>query len=473
MVAVRGIINPTRLSSLVRPVSYDWTIYTQQASRKISSLTETETKIIKTYNECSTPHYQKLPIVFKKGNGIKLETVSGSTYFDMNMAYAASRWGHGPIPSEIIESSHGTIPSQAMHTQSLSEALSLTNTLFSKLIFNPNQEQTKVLILNTGGEIVDSAQQTFKRMYGPENTVIFIPIGNFNGRREFANRSNDSDVTVGVNNNQLNIDNQRRCFIEFNNIEQLDLAVKLAQKKGLNSAILLELIQGEGGVEPINKDYSQQISALQQNSDLFIIADEVQTWGAFPSKNFGAASHFYGIQPNMFLAAKCISPFVPVSIGVMTNTTAKNGVYNEGGTFSGNPLAANSLKYGLNKAFQDLGNGQSNLDLLYKRGSERLQVIQKAIQNNPFIEQVRGIGSMGGIVCKDEASANYYHDLLLNSGRYLNDKDNICGIIQKVAGKVGNQRIIRCTTGLGSEQSEKQLQNHLSILLSEPDLFPK
>ncbi|MDA1354285.1 MAG: aminotransferase class III-fold pyridoxal phosphate-dependent enzyme [bacterium] len=359
---------------------------------------------IKLYEDNATGHYgDKAPVVVDIANsrGLSLTDTDGNRYLDMSMAYStAAVTGYTGAPRDLIDlmSQGSVLPSQAVYTPQLSRALELANRTFGPIVYNPHSQPTRVLMLNTGGEIVDAVQQTVKRYFGESDTVIFIPKGNFNGRREFANRVNSPDIPATFDESgALNVDAHRRCFIDFNDAERLSHAVQRAERMGLSPAILLEPVQGEGGVYPVSNDYVSTINSLQQDGRLLVVSDEVQTWGSVGVRHHGSVSHYLGLTPDIFMTAKCISPFYPMSLAVMRDSVA-TAVRQEGGTFSGNPFACASFTHTMRFAFtpQDRLGSRTPLDYLEQTGLERQALFAEMGKENPALAEVVTVGRMGG-----------------------------------------------------------------------------
>ncbi len=182
-------------------------------------------------------------------------------------------------------------------------------------------------------------------------------------------------------------------------------------------AVMIELVQGEGGVEPLKKEQVQQLEKTLKERDILLIVDEVQT-GAFRTGAF-LASNLYEIEPDIITLAKGIGGGVPVGI-VMTSKKEVLGAGDHGSTFGGNYLSSTAVCEVVDILEEYKKSG--NLDLMIEYFNTKLEALFKK-HSDVFSKKV-GIGFMVGLRCKDGdtlsqiiKSAKEHGVMVLKAGR--------------------------------------------------------
>ena len=177
-------------------------------------------------------------------------------------------------------------------------------------------------------------------------------------------------------------------FVPFNNIEKLGCALD-----DNTSAIVLEVVQGEGGVRPADKTYMQSVRSLCDERNVLLILDEVQTGFARTGKMF-ACEHM-DVCPDIMTLAKAIAGGIPMG-AVLCNNRISSSIGKHGSTFGGNPLAcAASL------ATIEFIEEQGLADQADSKGRLIKQTIDIAAL--PGVREVRQMGLMIGIELKSKA----------------------------------------------------------------------
>ena len=182
-------------------------------------------------------------------------------------------------------------------------------------------------------------------------------------------------------------------------------------------AVMIELVQGEGGVQPQDKEQVQALAKLLKDRGVLLIVDEVQT-GVYRTGEF-LASNLYGIEPDIITLAKGIGGGVPIGV-VMTSLKGVLGAGDHGSTFGGNYLssAAACEVVDILKEYKESGDLEINT-ILFNNSVER---IYKKYQN--LFTQKVGIGMMCGLRVKDADtlaaiinSAREHGVMVLKAGR--------------------------------------------------------
>ena len=173
-------------------------------------------------------------------------------------------------------------------------------------------------------------------------------------------------------------------------------------------AVMIELVQGEGGIMPLDKEKVQKLAKILQEKKLLLITDEVQC-GVFRTGEF-VTSKIYGIKPDIITFAKGLAGGVPIGA-----TLAKENIFSpgeHGSTFGGNFLSTTTALAALNELGKLKVTGK--LDGTIKIFRKKLD---KIVSDNPEIFEKRvGLGLMQGLVLKDEKNLGIIFDKALKNG---------------------------------------------------------
>ena len=182
-------------------------------------------------------------------------------------------------------------------------------------------------------------------------------------------------------------------FAKINNIHSI--------KELINSktcAILLETVQGEGGIIPAEKEFLMGIKEICDKQDILFILDEIQC-------GMGRCGHMfawqeYGVKPDIMTCAKALGGGIPVGAFLMTEKTAKSSLTtgDHGTTYGGNPLAS----AGVNKVLE-LFEKNDMISHVRKVTGYLEQRLNQLVEEHDFILMKRGKGLMQGLVLNKEA----------------------------------------------------------------------
>ncbi len=159
-------------------------------------------------------------------------------------------------------------------------------------------------------------------------------------------------------------------------------------------AVMIELIQGEGGVQPIDKAKVQELAAFLKAKDILLIVDEVQT-GVYRTGEF-TASQVYEIEPDIITLAKGLGGGVPIGV-VMSGKKDVLGPGDHGSTFGGNYLSSTAAMTVVD--FLNHYKESGALDEMIIAFAERLEAVQKA--HSDIFSEATGFGLMRGLRVKD------------------------------------------------------------------------
>lgn len=325
--------------------------------------------------------YKRMPIAFERGEGCWLFDTDGNKYFDTFSGIAVCGLGHNhPSVVAAIKDQAGRL----MHCSNL--YYSPLQTLLAKELCQISGME-KVFFANSGAEANEAAIK-LARMYGHQKNIsspaIIVMEQSFHGRT-MATLSATGNRKV-----QAGFEPLLHGFIRapFNDIE----AIKhIAQSNKQVVAVLMEPIQGEGGIRVASPEYMQALSDVCKENDWLFMLDEVQTGNARTGKYF--AYQGYSVEPDVVTTAKGLGNGYPIG-ACLARGEAANVLTpgSHGSTFGGNPLACaaaiavvNTIQqFQLEKRAAGLG------DLI-------LNKLQANLGHADYIKDIRGKGLMIGI----------------------------------------------------------------------------
>jgi acetylornithine/N-succinyldiaminopimelate aminotransferase len=245
---------------------------------------------------------------------------------------------------------------------------------------------SKVFFANSGAEANEGAIKAARKYsfdhYGEGRNEIVSLLNSFHGRT----------MTALTATGQLEYHKyfhpfaEGFCYAEPNNWD--DLLAKITPK---TCAVMMELVQGEGGVVPLDGDYVQAVAAYCKEHDLMLIIDEVQTGVGRTGKLF-AYEHF-GILPDLLTCAKGLGGGLPIGavlFGERCDTSLGHG--DHGSTFGGNPIACAGAGAVLDKMTDNF------LDQVTQKGA----YLKGKLLKLEGVESVSGLGLMLGITLQDK-----------------------------------------------------------------------
>ncbi len=268
--------------------------------------------------------YRRLPVVFERGKGCWLYDVDGNSYLDLVAGIAVCVLGH--CHPEVVE----RIKAQAeklMHTSNLYYTTPQIE-LAEKL--QKISGMDRFFFCNSGAEAVEASLKVARKVTGKKKFVAFT--GSFHGRTMGALSVTWKEVFRKPFMPLI----EPVVFSKFNDVEEL--------RKNVDSetaAIIVEPIQGEGGINPANEDFLNEIFELKEKFNFLVIFDEVQT-GFGRTGRWFAKDHF-GLRPDVIAMAKGMGSGFPIGgIGVTESVAEKLGPGEHASTFGGNPLACSA-----------------------------------------------------------------------------------------------------------------------------------
>jgi LysW-gamma-L-lysine/LysW-L-ornithine aminotransferase len=324
--------------------------------------------------------YAKRDLVIVRGEGASLWDDQGRQYIDCVAGQGAANLGHAhPKITKAISDQAAQLVSCPEMFYNPQRA-----TLSSRLAALAPGKMERVFLCNSGTEAIEAAFK-FAR-YTTGRRAIIATMRGFHGR------------TMGALSATWN-KKYREPFlplvpdfihVPYNKLERLETTIDED-----TAAVILEVIQGEGGVHPGTAEYLQGAQALCQERGALLVIDEVQTGFGRTGKMF-ACEHF-GLEPDLLCLAKSMAGGVPMGAVLIGERVAELSPGVHGSTFGGNPLVAAAALATLDVfAEQALSERAAELGAYLH---EKLQEI-----DSQLIREVRGMGLMVGIEIKHKVA---------------------------------------------------------------------
>jgi acetylornithine/N-succinyldiaminopimelate aminotransferase len=337
-------------------------------------------KLIETGKKYLANTYTRFPIVVTKGEGCWLWDMDGRRYLDFLSGIAVCNLGHAP--RSVVEA----LTSQANRLFHVSNLFHTEVQIRAAELLVEHSFADKVFFCNSGAEANEAAIKLARRYswkkYGEGRSEIIAMQNSFHGRT-MATLSATGQTKFQVGFSPLL---EGFSFVPFNDRPALEKAVSEQ-----TCAIILELIQSEGGVYVADKEYIKFIRELASQRDVLVILDEVQTAMGRTGKLFGY--EHYGMEPDIVSLAKALGGGFPVGAIIAKERVA--AAFEPGAhasTFGGNALACSAIVATINTL---LGEGViANCDKMGRLLVEGLLALKRKL---PVIVDVRGMGLLLGI----------------------------------------------------------------------------
>jgi len=337
---------------------------------------EAESALLHTYNR-----YQ---VVLDRGEGVHLYDIEGKEYLDFVSGIAVFALGY-----------HYKDYDEALKAQ-IDKLLHTSNYYYSVPAVEAAKKIKKisgmdrVFFTNSGAEAVEGAIKAARKYAylkdGCTDHEIIAMNHSFHGRTMGA-----LSVTGNPKYREAfepMIGNIR--FADMNDIESVK-----AQITDKTCAILLETVQGEGGIYPAQEAFLKELRNICDEKDILLILDEIQC--GMGRCGYYFAWQKYGVKPDIMTTAKALGGGVPVGAFLMTEKVGANSLVagDHGTTYGGNPFATAAISKMI-----DLYEENHILDHVNEIAPYLENALEQLVQKYDFIETRRGCGLMQGLVCK-------------------------------------------------------------------------
>ncbi|ANQ54928.1 aspartate aminotransferase family protein [Vibrio parahaemolyticus] len=376
------------------------------------------------FDEVMVPCYNPMEMIPVRGKGSRIWDQDDNEYIDFAGGIAVSCLGHcHPVMVDALTEQGNKLwhLSNVMTNEpALRLAKKLTEVSFAERVF----------FANSGAEANEAALKLARRyaadVYGPEKSEIIAFKQGFHGRTFFT-------VTVGgqaAYSDGFGPKPGDVTHLPYNDIEALQ-----AHMSDRTCAVMMEPLQGEGGIVPPTPEFAQAVRELCDKHNALLIFDEVQTGN-------GRTGHFYayqglGITPDILSTAKSLGGGFPIGAMLTTAKLAEHlKVGTHGSTYGGNPLACAVAEAVVNEVTKpEVLAGVLEREALFRAGLEKINA-----KYNLFSE-VRGKGLLLGAALNEEWQGRA-RDVLVAAGKQ--------GLLVLVAGA----NVVRFTPSLVITQQE-------------------
>lgn len=346
-----------------------------------------------TFDAAVMKTYGRFPLALARGQGCCVWDTNGREYLDFVAGIATCTLGHGhPVLVEAV----------SQQIQKLHHV--------SNLYYIPEQGELaqwltrrscadKAFFCNSGAEANEGAIKLARKyahvQRGIENPVILTANASFHGRTlatitatgQPKYQKNFSPLVPGFH------------YVPYNDFGALKTTVaELDANQPQVAAILLEALQGEGGVNPGDRAYFQQVRQLCDETGILLILDEVQVGVGRTGKLWGYEHH--GIEPDIFTLAKGLGGGIPIGAMLCKSSCDVFEPGDHASTFGGNPFVC-----GVATAVCQTLERENLLQNVQARGEELRMGLTAIVQQYPTLfAKVRGWGLINGLVLNPDAS---------------------------------------------------------------------
>jgi predicted acetylornithine/succinylornithine family transaminase len=332
------------------------------------------------------PNYRQFPIVFTSGRGTRLRDTEGKEYIDFVAGIATCNLGHchPGVTRAIVNQAGRLVHVSNWYYSDVQAILSERLTSLTSL--------DKVFFCNSGAEASETAIKLARKRsfdkYGAGRNLIVSFYGAFHGRTMKALTATDPKHHIEA----FSPYPEGFVHIAPGDLEGLEGHLPRA------SALFVEPVQGEGGVNPMGREFLQKAADLCQKHDVLLMLDEVQTGMGRCGALF--AHQVLGIEPDVMTLAKGLANGFPIGAVLTTSDLADSlGPGTHGSTFGGNPLACSAALATLNiLEAEDLPRKATITGERLRTGLEKLG------EKHALVTGVRGLGLLLGMELSEPAA---------------------------------------------------------------------
>lgn len=324
------------------------------------------------------PIYGRYPITLEKGKGSTVWDIDGNEYLDAMAGIAVNSLGYKhPEVTKAIKKQVDKL----MHISNYFTSVPLVE--LEQLLSNVTG-MDRMFFVNSGAEATEGAVKVARRYnhsIGRSNPEIITMENAFHGRTL-------ATIAMGKEKYQKGFGPIPTGFVNAKLNDINDLQSKINEKTG---AIIIETIQGEGGIQIASKEYLRAVRELCNIKNILMIMDEVQA-------GVGRTGHFFayeyaGIQPDIVCTAKGIAAGFPMGAVFASNKIASSfEPGSHGTTFGGGPLACSASIATINTMMK-----KGFLENIREKGEYLSNLLEKKLGKNSHVKEIRGVGLMYGV----------------------------------------------------------------------------
>lgn len=323
------------------------------------------------------PAFKRFPLAFIKGSGSRLWDADGKEYIDMLAGIAVNSVGH--CHPAVVQA----IQNQAAELIHISNFFVSPPQVFLAKLLRDISGMKRVFFTNSGAESVESAFKIARKCAhakGRGGTIISMENA-FHGRTL-------ATIATGQPKYQKGFEPIPEGFVQvpFNDLD----AIQQLFSEDV-AAVIVEPIQGEGGILPADRDYLQGLRKLCDQHDVLLIFDEIQT-GLGRTGEWFAKDH-YEVQPDLMTLAKGLGGGMPIGAILCTEKVSSAITYGDHGTtFGGNPIATAAALATIKVIIEE-----ELCNLSKSNGQWLINKLNGIVLKHSIAKQVRGLALMIGM----------------------------------------------------------------------------
>ena len=346
------------------------------------------------------PTYNRAPLSFERGEGSWAVTADGTRYLDLGAGIAVNALGHAH--PELV----ATLTEQAGRIWHVSNIYQIPQQeKLAELLVEHTFADT-VFFTNSGTEAAELAIKMARKYWDFDGKPDRIEILTFEGA--FHGRSTGAIAAAG---SEKMVKGFGPLMPGFRQLPFADVDALRAAISDQTAAVMIEPIQGEGGIRPLTDDQLRDIRTLCDDTGALLILDEVQCGVGRTGRLF--AHEYAGIAPDIMMVAKGIGGGFPLGAVLATEEAAAGMVAgSHGSTYGGNPLAC-----AVGAKVMEIVSDPAFLAEVNRKAGLFRQKLEGLVAAHPdVLEAVRGQGLMLGLKCKvapaDLVKAGYAQQIL-------------------------------------------------------------
>lgn len=324
------------------------------------------------------PTYNRFNLKVQSAEGATITDTNGKKYLDFGSGIGVCNLGHThPTVKTAVEN-------QLQKYWHVSNLYHIPIQEEVAQLITDNSFADQVFFCNSGAEANEAAIKLVRKATSKDKIITFKK--SFHGRT-FATMAATGQEKIREGYGEML---PEFAYANFNDIDSVKNLID-----NETAAVMLELVQGEGGVRPADKSFIKQLAKLCESKNILLIIDEIQTGIGRTGKGF--AYEHYGITPDVMTIAKGLGNGIPV--GAMVAKKELKNAFNAGAhgtTFGGNPIAMAAAKTVMTEIFHKnfLQEVQAKSDYLSDQLREQLATLE-------VVNDIRQLGFMVGIECNE------------------------------------------------------------------------
>lgn len=351
------------------------------------------------------PTYNRFPVAVQSAEGTVVTDINGKKYIDMGSGIGVTNLGHQhpEVKKAVTEQLDAYWHVSNLYENPIQETVAKNIT--------ENSVGDYVFFSNSGAEANEAAIKLARKATGKEKIVTFDK--SFHGRT-FATMAATGQDKVRIGFGPML---EKFAYATYNDFDSVQAAVDED-----TAAVMLELVQGEGGVVLAEQQFIDDVAALCEKKNILLIIDEIQTGMGRTGTKF--AYEQFGIEPDIFTLAKGLGNGVPVGAMVAKEKWGEFfGPGSHGSTFGGNPIAMAAAKSVTSIIFET-----AFLKEVEEKAAYLAELLDEHIAPINGVKEIRQKGLMIGIE-HEKAVGPFVKRLIENGVLVLNAGENVLRLL--------------------------------------------